>query len=169
MIVYTNYNWCPWYSHRRIIKGTGGLGNNRTRGGHRNYYIIEIGQNTKSPRGLRRLAVSQNSVNDHQHTLAWKTRRRRRRRRRIRRRRGRRRRTNYIKVKTDMNQKKNNWMLCKEIEIINYIINKCSKLTQKALTIRRYWEGKVITGNSARDKNFTILPNGTSIKPESIP
>ena len=58
--VYTNYNWCSWYSHQMIIKATGGLGNKRTRGDHLNYYTIEIGQNTeKSPGELRRLSVTQ--------------------------------------------------------------------------------------------------------------
>ena len=28
---YPNCNWCSWYSHRRIIKGTWGIGNNKTR------------------------------------------------------------------------------------------------------------------------------------------
>ena len=38
-----------------------------TSGDHRNYYIIEIGQNTeKSPGDLRRLAVTQTPVKDHQ-------------------------------------------------------------------------------------------------------
>ena len=38
--------------------------------GHPNYYIIEIGRNTeKSPGDLRRLAVTQTPVNDHQLTL----------------------------------------------------------------------------------------------------
>ena len=42
-----------------IIKGTGGLGNNRMNGDHPNNYIIENGQNTeKSSRDLRRLAVA---------------------------------------------------------------------------------------------------------------
>ena len=37
-------------------------------------YIIEIGQNTeKSPGDLRRVAVIQISVKDHQLTLIWKT------------------------------------------------------------------------------------------------
>ena len=40
---YSNRDWCFWYSHQRIIKGTGGLGNNRTSGDHPNYNIIEIG------------------------------------------------------------------------------------------------------------------------------
>ena len=70
---YTNCNFCSWYSHKRIIKGTGGLRNKGTSGDHPNYYIIEIGQNTeKSPGDLRRLAVIQNSVKDHQLTLMWK-------------------------------------------------------------------------------------------------
>ena len=44
---YTNYNRCSWYNHRRIIKGTGRLGNKKTNGDHPNYSIIEIGQNTE--------------------------------------------------------------------------------------------------------------------------
>ena len=49
-----------WYSHQKIIKGTGEFGNNRTRGDRPNYSIIEIGQNTeKNPGDLRRLVASQ--------------------------------------------------------------------------------------------------------------
>ena len=49
---------------------TGGLGNNRTSRDDPNYCIIEIGQNTeKSRRDLRRLAVAQTPVGDHQLTL----------------------------------------------------------------------------------------------------
>ena len=48
-------------------KGTGGLGSLWTSGDHPNYYIIENGQNTeKSPGNLRRLAVTQTPVKDHQ-------------------------------------------------------------------------------------------------------
>ena len=44
-------------------KGSGGLGNKRTSGHHPDYSIVEIGQNTeKSPRDLRRLAVTQSPV-----------------------------------------------------------------------------------------------------------
>ena len=50
-VSYTNCNWCYWYSHQRIIKGTGGLGNKRTSGDHPNYYIIEISQNTEKSQG----------------------------------------------------------------------------------------------------------------------
>ena len=65
-----NSNWCSWYSQRRIDKGTGGLENKRTRGDHANYCIIEVGQNTeKSPGDLRRLAVTQTLVRNHQLTL----------------------------------------------------------------------------------------------------
>ena len=43
-------------------------------GGHLNYSIIEKGQNTeKSPGDLKRLAVAQIPVKDHQLTLMWKT------------------------------------------------------------------------------------------------
>ena len=57
-------------AHRRIIKRAEKLGNNRTCGGHQNYYIIEIGQNTvTSPGNFRRFAVTQTSLKDHQLTL----------------------------------------------------------------------------------------------------
>ncbi len=53
---YTNCNWCVWNSHKRIINGTGGLGNKRTSGDHPNNSIIENGQNTEKSLGdLRRL------------------------------------------------------------------------------------------------------------------
>ena len=49
---------------------TGGLGNKRTSGDHQDYSIVEIGQNTeKSPEDLRRLAVIQTPVKNHQQTL----------------------------------------------------------------------------------------------------
>ena len=67
--IYTSYNWCSWYSHIRIIKGTGELGNKSG-----DYPIIEIGQNAENTLvDLRRLAVTQTSVKDHQLTLTWKT------------------------------------------------------------------------------------------------
>ena len=72
--VYTNCDWCFWYSHQRILKETGGLGNKKTSGDHPNYNTFEIGQNTeKSPGDLRRIAVTQTSVKDYQLTLMWKT------------------------------------------------------------------------------------------------
>ena len=41
-----------------LIRGTGGVGNNRTSGDHPNYCIIEIGQNTeKSPGDLLSLRL----------------------------------------------------------------------------------------------------------------
>ena len=50
-----------------IIKGTGGLGSWRTSGDHRNYCIIENGQNAeKSPGDLRRLVLTQIPEKDHQ-------------------------------------------------------------------------------------------------------
>ena len=59
-----------WYSHRKIIKWIERLGNMGTSGDHPNYYIIENGQNTeKSPGDMRRLAVTQTPVKDHQLTL----------------------------------------------------------------------------------------------------
>ena len=56
------------------MKGFGGLGGWRTSGDHQNYSIIENGQNTKKNlRDLRRLAVIQAPVKDHQLKLMWKT------------------------------------------------------------------------------------------------
>ena len=58
----------------RIIKGPGGFGSWQPSGDHPNNSIIENGQNTeKSPGDLRRLAVTQSPVKDHQLTLMWKT------------------------------------------------------------------------------------------------
>ena len=55
---------------KRITKGTGGLDSWRTSKDHPNNCIIENGQNTeKSPVNLRRLAVTQSPVKDHQLTL----------------------------------------------------------------------------------------------------
>ena len=71
---YTNGDWCFWYCHQRIIKGTGGLGSWQTTGDHPNCSIIENEQNTeKSPGDLRRLAATQTPVKDHQLMLMWKT------------------------------------------------------------------------------------------------
>ena len=52
---------------KRIIKGTGGLGSWRTGRDYPNDSITENGQNTaKSPGNLRRLAVTQTLVRNHQ-------------------------------------------------------------------------------------------------------
>ena len=49
---------------------TGEVGSWWTSGFHPNYYIIENGRNTeKNPGNLRRLAVTQTPVKDHQLTL----------------------------------------------------------------------------------------------------
>ena len=62
----TNHDWCFWYSHQRIIKGTGGLGGWRTSGDHPNG-TIENDQNTEKSSGdLRRVAVTQSPVKDYQ-------------------------------------------------------------------------------------------------------
>ena len=54
-----------WYSHQRIIIGTGVLSGRRTSGDHPNNKIIENGQNTeKSPGNSRRLDVTQTPVKD---------------------------------------------------------------------------------------------------------
>ena len=66
----TNCNWCSWYSHQRIDKGTGRPGNKKTSGDHPNDGIVVIGQNTKkSPGDSRELAVTQSQVKNHLLTL----------------------------------------------------------------------------------------------------
>ena len=68
--VYKKCNSCSWYSHKRIIKGTGGLENKRPSGNHSKYSSIETDQYTeKSPGDLKRLVVTQTPVKDHQRTL----------------------------------------------------------------------------------------------------
>ena len=66
----TNCNWYAEYSYQRIDNGTGGIGNKRTNGGHPNDSISKINQNTEKSHGkLRKLAVTQTSVEDYQLTL----------------------------------------------------------------------------------------------------
>ena len=61
----TNCNRCAWYGQKEIDKGTGGLGNKRTRGDYLKESIKKIGKDTeKNPRDLRRLAVTQIRVKD---------------------------------------------------------------------------------------------------------
>ena len=70
----TNCNWYARYIHQRTDKGTGRLGNKRTSRDHPNDSIIKIGQHTKkSPGDLRRLAVTQTSMENNQLTLVCKT------------------------------------------------------------------------------------------------
>ena len=57
---------------KRIGTGTREFGNKRTKGDCQNYSIVEIDQNTKkSPGNLRKLAVTQTLVQNHQLTLVW--------------------------------------------------------------------------------------------------
>ena len=59
----TNRDWCFYYSHLRIIKGTGSLGFRRKNGNHPNYNITENGLDTEMSSGeLRMLAVIQTPV-----------------------------------------------------------------------------------------------------------
>ena len=55
---------------QKIGIGTGGFGNKKTNRDHPNYRIVEVGLNTeKSPGDLRRPAVTQTPVENHQLTL----------------------------------------------------------------------------------------------------
>ena len=70
----TNYYWCIRINPRGLDKLPGRLTNQWTSGDDSDYRIIEICQNTgKSSEDLRRLAVTQTSVKDHQLTLMRKT------------------------------------------------------------------------------------------------
>ena len=61
---YSNCNWRTRYS-----KGAGELANKRTSGDNPDYSIVEIIRNTKEgPGDLRRIAVTQTPVEDHQQT-----------------------------------------------------------------------------------------------------
>ena len=53
------------YAYQRTGTGTGGLGNKRTNGDHPNYNIVEIGQNTKRPKVVRKLIVTMTPVENH--------------------------------------------------------------------------------------------------------
>ena len=67
-------NWCAWYCHQKIGTKTGGLEYKRTNAEQVNDNIFEISQNTKkSPGDLRKLAVTQTPVENHQLKLGWKT------------------------------------------------------------------------------------------------
>ena len=70
----TNYNWCTWYGHQRTDTVTGGLRNKKKNGGHPNYSIMKITQNTEeSPGHLRRIAVTQTAERNHRLTLLRRT------------------------------------------------------------------------------------------------
>ena len=63
----TNCNWCARNNPQRLSKGTGRLRNQWTSGGHTDNNIIKNDQSTeKSPEDLKRLAVTQTPVKDHQ-------------------------------------------------------------------------------------------------------
>ena len=65
----TNCNWRPRYDYQKTGTGTGRFGNKRMSGDHPNYSIVEIGQSMKKPGDLRRFAVTQTPVENHQLTL----------------------------------------------------------------------------------------------------
>ena len=63
----TNYNWGVRNGPQSLGKETGRVGNRRTCQDHLNYNIIKNNKNTgKSPGDMRRLALSQTPVKDHQ-------------------------------------------------------------------------------------------------------
>ena len=63
----TDYNWCTWNNPQSFSKGTGRPENNRTREDHPNYIKAKIDENMEKSHGdLKRLAVAQTSVRNHQ-------------------------------------------------------------------------------------------------------
>ena len=70
----TSCNWRTRYSYQRIGTVTGRLGNKRASGDYPDNSIIKICQNTlKNTKDLKRFAVIQTPVKNHQLTLVWKT------------------------------------------------------------------------------------------------
>ena len=66
----TNCNWRARYSHQKIGTGIGRFRNKSTSGDHPKYRIVAINQNTKkNPGDLKRLAVTQSPVENHQLTM----------------------------------------------------------------------------------------------------
>ena len=57
-------DWCDRNNPQRLGKETRRLKNQRTGGDHPNYSIIKISQ--KIPEDLKKLAIAQNPVKDHQ-------------------------------------------------------------------------------------------------------
>ena len=71
----TNYNGYSCYSYQSIDKATRIRGKKKLSGANPNYSIIKNGQNTEGRSGdLRRFAVTETPVRNHQSTLVWKTR-----------------------------------------------------------------------------------------------
>ena len=70
----TDCNWCTWNDPQMLGKRTRSVGNRRKNRDHPSYRMVVIGQNTeKTPGDLRRLAITQTPVKDHQLTLVCKT------------------------------------------------------------------------------------------------
>ena len=66
----TNFNWRPSINPVKISKGTGRLGNQRTRGDHLYYSIIKNQPDIKkNPGDMRTLVALQMPVKNHQLTL----------------------------------------------------------------------------------------------------
>ena len=69
-----SYNWSTWDDPQGLWKETGIVKNQSTNRDNPSYSTIMIGQNTEKCLGdLRKLAVTQTPVKDHQLTLMWKT------------------------------------------------------------------------------------------------
>ena len=63
----TNSNWYTWNNPQKLGEGVVGIGNWRTSRDYSKYIIVKICQNTeKSPGDLKRLAVTQTPVKNHQ-------------------------------------------------------------------------------------------------------
>ena len=67
---YTVCNWRAWNGRQRLGKQAKRVENQRTNRDHPNYSINQIGQNIEKSRGdLKRLAVTQIPLKDHQLTI----------------------------------------------------------------------------------------------------
>ena len=69
-------------------------------------------------------------------------------------------RTNYITAKIDKAQQNSKCRMCADRdEIINHIINECSKLAQREYKTRHDWVGKVIHCELCKKFNFLHITN----------
>ena len=131
----TNCNWCTWNNLQRFGKVTRKLRNKRTSWDHPEHSIIKDGQNTGR---LRRLAVTQIPVKDHQLPLVLDT----------------------IITKARIDQTQQNSKCGDRDKTINHIISKCSKLVQTECKTRHDWVGKMIHWEWCKKFNLTKPTKG---------
>ena len=141
-------NRFTWNDFKMIGKGTGKIGNQKTSRNHPSYSFVKISQNIeKSPGDLRRIAVSQTPVKDHELALVGKKN------------------LQIITITTVI--------ICRlygdRDETINHIISECSKLAQKEYMARHDWVGKVVHCEMSRKFQFDHKKQMVYAQPGTCP